>query len=44
MRGAGDSKAVQTGKGERRMIRICCITYKDVDRLVREALESYHSG
>ena len=23
------------------MIRICCITYKDVDRLVREALESY---
>ncbi|WP_251495532.1 sigma 54-interacting transcriptional regulator [Otoolea muris] len=41
MRGAGDSKAVQTGKGERRMIRICCITYKDVDRLVREALESY---
>lgn len=23
------------------MIRICCITYKDVDRLVREVLETY---
>ncbi len=44
MRGAGDSRAVQTGKGERRMIRICCITYKDVDRLVREALESYQDN
>ena len=25
----------------KRMIRICCITYKDVDRLVREVLETY---